>query len=68
MHTLNTALGMVRKNYYMASIDLTDTYCYVPVAIVDQKKYLMFQFEVIRYKYVCYQTVYRPLKEFLLNS
>ena len=26
MDTLNTALGMVRKNCYMASIDLTDAY------------------------------------------
>ena len=31
---------------------LTDAYYCVPVAIVDQK-YLMFQFERIRYKYVC---------------
>ena len=52
MDTLNTALDMVRKNCYMASIDLTDAYYSVPVATVDQK-YLMFQFEGIRYKYVC---------------
>ena len=47
MDTLNTALGMMRKNCYMASIDLTDAYYSVPVATVDQK-YLMFQFEGIR--------------------
>ena len=52
MDTLNTALSMVRKNCDMASIDLTDVYYSVPVANVDQK-YLMFQFEGIRYKYVC---------------
>ena len=52
MDTLNTALGMMRKNCYMASIDLTDTYYFVPVATADQK-YLMFQFEGIWYKYVC---------------
>ena len=52
MDNLNTALGMVRKNCYMASIDLTDAYYSVPVATVDQK-YLMFQFEVIQYTYVC---------------
>ena len=52
MDTTNTALDMVRKNCYMASIDLTDAYYSVPVATVDQK-YLMFQFEGIRYKYVC---------------
>ena len=46
MDTLNTALGMMRKNCYMASIDLTDAYYSVPVATVDQK-YLMFQFEGI---------------------
>ena len=52
MDTLKAALGMVAKNGYMASIDLTDTYYSIPVAIVDQK-YLMFQFEGIQYKYVC---------------
>ena len=52
MATLNTALGMARKNCYMASIDLTDPYYSVLVATVDQK-YLMFQFEGIRCKYVC---------------
>ena len=34
--TRNTALDMVRKNYFMASIDLTDAYYSVPVATVDQ--------------------------------
>ena len=52
MDTTNTALDMVRKNCYMASIDLTDAYYSVPVATVDQK-YLMFQFEGIKYIYVC---------------
>ena len=47
MDTLNTALDMMRKNCYMASIDLTDAYYTVPVATVDQK-YFMFQFEGIR--------------------
>ena len=51
MDTLNTALETVRKNCYRASIDLADAYYLVPVATVDQK-YLMFQFEGIRYKYV----------------
>ena len=37
MDTLNTALGMMRKNCYMASTDLTDAYYLVPVATVDQK-------------------------------
>ena len=52
MNTLNTALDMARKNCYRASTDLTDAYYSVPVAAVDQK-YSMFQFEEIRYKYVC---------------
>ena len=50
--TLNTALGTVRKDCYMASVSLTDAYYSVLVATVEQK-YLMFQFEGIRYKYVC---------------
>ena len=36
----------------MASIDLNDAYFFVPVATVNQK-YLMFQFEGIRYIYLC---------------
>ena len=50
--TLNTALGTVRKDCYMASVSLTDAYYSVLVATVEQK-YLMFQFEGIRYKYAC---------------
>ena len=52
MDIINTTLGMMRKNYFMTSINLTDAYYSVPVATVDQK-YLMFQFKGIRYKYVC---------------
>ena len=67
MDTLNTALGMMRKNCYVASINLTDAYYSVPVATVDQK-YLMSQFEEIRYKYVCLPNGLLPLLEFSLNS
>ena len=66
MNTLNTALGMVRKNCYMASVDLADAHYFVPVAIVDQK-YLMFQFEGIWYMFA-FHMVYCPLQEFSLNS
>ena len=52
MDNLNAALGMVRQNCYMASIDLADTYYTVPVALSDQK-YLVFNFEGQLYKYVC---------------
>ena len=52
MDNLKTALAMVRKNCFMASIDLSDAYYSVPVAVSDQK-YLMFQFEGKLYKFVC---------------
>ena len=67
MDTLNTVLGMMRKNCYMASIGLNDAYYSVPVATVDQK-YLMFQMEGIRYKYVCLPNGLSPAPEFSLNS
>ena len=51
MDTFNVALGMVRKNCQMASVDLIDAYYSLPVATVDQK-YLTLQFEGIQYKYV----------------
>ena len=52
MDNLNAALGMVRQNCYMASIDLADAYYTVPVALSDQK-YLVFNFEGQLYKYLC---------------
>ena len=52
MDNLNAALGMVRQNCYMASIDLADSYYTVPAALSDQK-YLVFNFEGQLYKYVC---------------
>ena len=52
MDNLHTALSMVRKDCYMASIDLTDAYYTVPVCITD-KKFLIFCFEGCLYKYVC---------------
>lgn len=52
MDTLQTALGMINPNYFMASIDLSDAYYSIPVAPIDQK-FLLFQFEGIRYRYTC---------------
>ena len=52
MGNLNAALGVVRQNCYMASIDLADAYYTVPVALSDQK-YLVFNFEGQLYKYAC---------------
>ena len=52
MDTLKTALNLVKKNCFMASIEFPDAYYSVPIALTDQK-YLLFQFEGIRYKFVC---------------
>ena len=43
MDNLKTALNMVRQNCFMASIDLSDAYYRVPVALTDQK--YLFKFE-----------------------
>ena len=51
MDNLKTALYMVRKDCYMSSIDLSNAYYSIPVAICDQK-YLMFQFAGQLYKFV----------------
>ena len=37
MDNLKTALTMVRKNCFMASIDLSDAYYSVPLTVSDQK-------------------------------
>ena len=52
MDNLKTALSMVRKDRYMSSIDFSNAYYSIPVAICDQK-YLMFQFAGQLYKFVC---------------
>ena len=52
MDNLKTALSMVRKDCYMSSIDLSNAYYSIPVAIFDQK-YLMFQFPGQLYKFIC---------------
>ena len=52
MDNLKTTLSMVRKDCYMSSIDLSNAYYSIPVAICDQK-YLMFQFAGQLYKFVC---------------
>ena len=44
MDNLKTALNTMRKNCFIASIDLSDTYYSVPVALTDQK-YLLLKFE-----------------------
>ena len=60
MDTFNVALGMVRKNCQMASVDLIDAYYSLPVATVDQK-YLTLQFEGIQYKYVGLPNDFSPV-------
>ena len=52
MEKLKTALSMVRKDCYMSSINLSNAYYSIPVAICDQK-YLMFQFSGQLYKFFC---------------
>ena len=56
MEKLKTALSMVRKDCYMSSINLSNAYYSIPVAICDQK-YLMFQFSGQLYKFFCLPNV-----------
>ena len=37
MNNLSTAISMVKKNYFMASVNLPDAYYYVPVATGHQQ-------------------------------
>ena len=49
----------MKKNCYMAIIDVTDAYYPVPVSTVVQK-YLMFQYKEIRHKYACLPDGFSP--------
>ena len=52
MDNLKTAFNVMRQNCFMASIDLSDAYYSVPVALTDQND-LLFKFEGQLYKFVC---------------
>ena len=53
MDTLHSILKLVRKNCWMASVDLKDAYYSCPVALRHQK-YLKFSWKNQLYKYVCF--------------
>ena len=50
MTSLNSAKDMMRKNCYMASIDLKDAYYSVPIAYND-RKFLRFRWKGVLYQY-----------------
>ena len=52
MDTLQTALNLISKNCYLASIDLKDAYHSVPIA-KSHRKYLSFIWNGVTYQYTC---------------
>ena len=52
MSTLNSALHLITKDCYMASIDLADAYYSISVA-ESHRKYLQFQFQGYTYQFTC---------------
>ena len=52
MESLVFAVQLMRKNCYMASIDLTDTYYTVPV-VQEHRKYLQFMWGGKLFQYAC---------------
>ena len=52
METLQTALKLITPGCFLASIDLKDAYCSVPVA-EEQRKLLQFQWKGQLWQYVC---------------
>ena len=52
MESLTCAIQLMKKNCYMASIDLTDAYYTVPVA-VEHRKYLRFFWRNRLFQYTC---------------
>ena len=50
MFSLHTAKDMMRKNCWMASIDLKDAYYSVPIAVQD-RKFLRFRWKNVLYEY-----------------
>ena len=52
MDTLTTAIKMMRKGCYMASVDLKDAYYTVPIA-AEHQKFLKFLWRGCMYKFTC---------------
>ena len=52
MESLTCAIQLMKKNCYMASIDLTDAYYTVPVAL-EHRKYLRFFWRNRLFQYTC---------------
>ena len=52
MDTLKTVLNLIEKDYFLASLDLTDGYYSVPVAR-DHRKYLRFLWRGQLYQFTC---------------
>lgn len=52
MESLTCAIQLMKEKCYMASIDLTDAYYTVPIA-VEHRKYLRFKWKNTLYQYIC---------------
>lgn len=52
MDTLEAAVNMMRPGCFMASLDLKDAYCTVPI-YPSHWEYLRFSFDGVFYKYTC---------------
>ena len=52
METIHTATQLMKKNCYMASIDLRDAYYSVPVC-KNHQKYLKFSWRNVLYRFTC---------------
>ena len=52
MESLNTAMHLISKNCYFASVDLCDAYYIVPVAS-EHRKYLRFTWKQQMYEFTC---------------
>jgi hypothetical protein len=53
MESLSTVISLVKRNCYMASVDLKDAYYSVPIAN-EHQKYLKFLWRGELYKFVCF--------------
>ena len=61
MDMLETAISIMKPGCYMASVDLKDAYCTVPIDSSHQK-YLKFCFEGECFQYTCLPNLYTCLR------
>ena len=60
MESLQSAAQLLKKDYWMAVLDLKDAYYSVPINL-QHRKYLRFEFNGTLYEFTCFTKLMKPI-------